>query len=144
MSPSSPCPAAAPDRASNWLDGFAVTASSLCMIHCLALPLLVALMPVLATQIDPGESFHLLMLGLALPTSLFALTQGFKRQQARLPLLAGVGGLLLMATGALLAPGAALETGLTVAGGALLAAAHLMNWRQRRRRHAPPCLAARS
>lgn len=114
------------------LDGFALCASSLCTLHCLGLPLLFALLPAFASRIDPGESFHLVMLALAVPTSLFALGQGWRRGGAPGSMLLGVGGLGLMAVGALAATGAIAEAALTVAGSALLASAHIRNWRRGR------------
>lgn len=121
----------APKR-TGWLDGFALCASSLCTLHCLGLPLLFALLPALASRIDPGESFHLVMLVLAVPTSLFALAQGWRRHRAPGLLLLGVAGLGLMAIGALAAEGAMAEAAWTVAGSALLAGAHILNWRRGR------------
>lgn len=113
-----------------WLDGFAICASSLCTIHCLGLPLLFALLPALASRLDPGESFHLVMLALAIPTSLFALIQGHRHGSQR-PLWLGLCGLALMAFGALAARGAAQEIGATVIGSMLLATAHILNWRRK-------------
>ena len=69
-------------RPRSWLDGFAICASALCTVHCLGLPLLFALLPTIAARIDPGESFHLLMLAIAVPTSLFSLLQGWRRHRA--------------------------------------------------------------
>lgn len=118
-----------------WLDGFAICASSLCMVHCLGLPILFALLPVLAARIDPGESFHLLMLALATPTSLFALAQGWRRGGPVSLFVLGIAGLGAMATGGLLVHGAVAEAVWTVAGSAILASAHWMNWRRMTRRH---------
>ncbi|CAM8644129.1 MULTISPECIES: MerC domain-containing protein [Sphingobium] len=114
------------------LDGLAVCASSLCTLHCLALPLLFALLPAVASRVDPGESFHLVMLALAAPTSLFALARGWRRHRARSLLPFGVAGLGLMAMGALAAKGAIAEAAWTVAGSTLLAGAHILNWRRGR------------
>lgn len=129
-----PCPslqASAPKNGPTaWLDGFALCASSLCTLHCLGLPLLFALLPAFASRIDPGESFHLVMLALAVPTSLFALVQGFRRHGGRGPMLLGIAGLLLMSIGALLAETALAETLWTVTGSLLLAGAHILNGRR--------------
>ena len=114
----------------HWLDGFAIGASTLCMLHCLALPILFALLPALAGRIDPGESFHVGMLMLALPTSLFALAQGWRRRGGIAPLMTGLTGLAMMAAGVVLAHGALGEALWTVAGSLLLAGAHIINWRR--------------
>lgn len=118
--------------AGDWLDGFAVSASAACMVHCLGLPILLALLPALADRVDPGESFHAIVLLLAVPTSAFALIGGWRRHGAIVPLIAGTIGLVLMATGIAFASNEILETSITVAGSLMLAAAHLANWRERR------------
>ncbi|WHO37731.1 MerC domain-containing protein [Sphingobium sp. AP49] len=125
-----PCEATGcdPARPRSWLDGFAICASALCTIHCLGLPLLFALLPAIAARIDPGESFHLLMLAIAVPTSLFALLQGWRRHRGALPVIAGLAGLSLMTVGALVARTPLAETLWTVGGSALLAGAHMRNW----------------
>lgn len=125
-------PACQSSPPAGWLDGFALCASSLCTLHCLGLPLLFALLPVFASRIDPGESFHLVMLALAIPTSLFALVQGRRRHGAQRPFWLGLSGLMLMAIGALVARDAVQEAGATVTGSLLLAAAHIVNWRNGR------------
>lgn len=112
-----------------WLDGFALCASSLCTLHCLGLPLLFAVLPALASQIDPGESFHVIMLALAVPTSLFALIQSRRRHGDVRALCLGSVGLFAMGVGTFIATGVAAEAILTVVGSALLASAHILNWR---------------
>ena len=116
-------------RRGSWLDGFALCASSLCTLHCLGLPLLFALLPALASRVDPGESFHIVMLALAVPTSLFALIKG-RQRSGKSPIFMGILGLMLMAAGAFLTRESLSEAALTVAGSALLAAAHILNWRR--------------
>jgi hypothetical protein len=132
--PAAHCPSAQVRGSSRWptawLDGLALCASSLCTLHCLGLPLLFALLPAFASRIDPGESFHLVMLALAVPTSLFALAQGWRRHGRTGPLLIGIAGLALMSVGALIAKSALAETLWTVAGSLLLAGAHIINWRR--------------
>lgn len=123
-----------PYRWTNWFDWLSLCASSLCTLHCLALPLLFALLPALAGRLDPGESFHVLMLGLAVPTSLFALAQGWRRHRVTgLPLLGAVG-LTGMAIGALATHSAVMEATWTILGSLTLAAAHIGNWRHNRDR----------
>ncbi|MCW2366297.1 hypothetical protein M2341_001744 [Sphingobium sp. B7D2B] len=119
----------------DWLDGFAVCASVACMIHCLGLPLLLAALPAFADQIDPGESFHAVVLALAVPTSALALVSGWRRHRAPVPLAIGAVGLALMAVGILFASREILETAITVSGSLLLAGAHIANWRLRRARN---------
>jgi hypothetical protein len=132
---------AAHGKSNDLVDGFAIFASTACMIHCLALPLLLAALPAIASRLNVGESFHAIVLLLAVPTSAWALIGGWRRHHARLPLLTGLAGLILMAGGIFFASREAVETGLTVAGSLCLAGAHIANWRQRsmaRRYLSPP------
>lgn len=74
------------------------------------------------------------MFGLAVPTSLFALIQGWRRRgSVGLPIM-GVSGLALMAIGALVANGIVAEATWTVLGSAVLAGSHVLNWRHMRAR----------
>jgi hypothetical protein len=120
-------------RIGTWFDGFAVSASALCLVHCLGLPLLLAALPAIANRIDPGEGFHLIVLLFAIPTSSFALIEGWRRHRGLAPLFVGGIGLALMAAGLAFENWVAVETGVTVAGSLLLAGAHVANWRGRRR-----------
>lgn len=125
-------------RIGKWFDGFAVGASALCLVHCLGLPLLIAALPAIANRIDPGEGFHLIVLLFAIPTSAFALIEGWRRHRGLAPLFVGGAGLALMALGLAFEQWAAVEMGVTVAGSLLLAAAHIVNWRRRSLRAACP------
>ena len=117
----------------DWLDRAAVGASVACLIHCLALPLLFSLLPALTQLLSIPESFHLWVLGFALPTSGYALIAGRERHGARWPLVLGLLGLMLLAIGILWFGATPRETPVTVAGSLALAAAHLGNWRLRHR-----------
>lgn len=123
------------------LDGVGICASALCMLHCLALPLVLAALPSVAARFAPGEAFHWILLGAAIPTSALALVGGWRRHRATAPLIVGAMGLILMALGVAVPWREALETGLTVAGSLCLASAHIANWRQRgsSRHCAVPC-----
>jgi len=124
-------------RTEDWLDGWSMGASLLCAVHCLLLPLLVVSAPILARLFGLGDVFHLLVLILALPVSGAALLLGHRRHRRVMPPLAGAAGLVLIAAPFLFAQAAAMETGLSVSGGAALLLAHLANWRMRRRAPGP-------
>lgn len=125
-----PEPATSPRRLEDMLDTAAAGASLLCIVHCLVLPLALAALPTLARAVPIPESFHIAMVILAFPTSLWALLAGRSLHLGRWPLVAGVAGLGLMCAGLLLEP-AHLEVQATVAGSLLLCVAHLWNWRMR-------------
>lgn len=103
-----------------------------CLIHCLVLPVFIALLPAAANWLDIPESFHFWALLTALPVSLYMLTASRRRHGRRLPILMGSGGLILMAW-ALLIPVRVTETAVSSSGALLLAGAHIINWRLRGR-----------
>lgn len=115
----------------SWLDGVAVGASALCLIHCLALPLLIAALPALGS-LAGAEWVHWSLLLFAVPTSMWALTGG---GGGRLALLIGSIGLALMAIGVAAFAGSEIERTLTLAGVILVGAAHLRRWFVVQRRH---------
>lgn len=124
---------AARTNRTDWLERAALGASALCLAHCLALPILLALIPALSSALSIPESIHLWLLAAAIPMAGAALLQGRAVHGGVAPLLFGIGGLLLMAAGALIWGESAAETPLTVAGSSILAVAHVFNWRRRHR-----------
>lgn len=111
------------------LDGAGIGLASLCIIHCLALPLTVAALPILSDVLDLPEAFHLGMVLAAVPLSGFALLHGFGRHGRILPPILGFAGLGVMIAAVALASSETGENLMTVAGSAALVLAHLMNWR---------------
>lgn len=64
------------------LDGLAISASTLCLIHCLFLPIAIAFLPSLADWADWGETIHIVMLAIAVPLSGGTLLGGWRRHRA--------------------------------------------------------------
>ena len=119
----------------DWVERAALSASALCLVHCLALPFAIAALPVLASALALPVDLHVAILVFAVPSSLTALVIGRRSSGAAAPLATGVVGLAALAAGALIFGSTALETPLTVAGSLVLAAAHVANWRLRHARH---------
>ncbi|MEB1347532.1 MerC domain-containing protein [Xanthomonas campestris pv. campestris] len=117
------------------LDTSAIALSSLCLLHCLALPLLAAALPLLGRW-EQAEWVHVVFATAAVPLSGYALWSSHRRHRLPAPVwglaVFGLAGLVLGASGLLTA---ALETPVTVAGSLLLACAHLVNLRLRRHVH---------
>ncbi|HEX7655746.1 MAG TPA: MerC domain-containing protein [Sphingomonas sp.] len=132
MTTSTPKPAGHID----WIERAAVGASILCLIHCLALPILLAALPALSTILSVPESIHVWILAFAIPAAGAALVTGYRRHMARYPMVMGVIGLTFMAIGAFVFAQQWLETPITVFGSITLASAHVINWRLRHRGHA--------
>ena len=134
-SPSSNSGAGAWRRAvpAHWFDGLAISLSAVCVVHCLALPIVIALLPALSQWLQLPEAIHAWLLACAIPISITVLGRSAHRHRAaRGTLLLGIAGLSLMG-GALLAPSEVLETAISVSGAVLLASAHILNWRRRSR-----------
>jgi len=115
-------------KPNNWLDGAAVALSALCLVHCLALPLIVAGLPFFA-QFAEGH-LHLQMLVLVLPVSVVAFGLGFRRHRNRRIVTTGSLGMLLLVIGATVAHdklGLAADRSFTIAGALVLAMSHFFN-----------------
>lgn len=121
----------ASERRANVVEGVALSASLLCLAHCLALPLLLLLLPGVIGLFAQSDAFHYAALALVVPAALAAFALGYRRHRARRPALLGLAGVACL--GAALWPGVTEggELGWTVAGSLLLIAGHGLNWRLR-------------
>jgi hypothetical protein len=108
-------------------DFWAIGLSSLCVIHCLALPFLIAAIPFLGF-LSEAEWVHQVLVCLAAPLGLWALARKLGLKPVILCGLLGLG-LTLMAGAAFYEPWQAYEVPLTVIGASLLAVMHLVNAR---------------
>ncbi len=111
-------------------DKLGVVLSSVCFIHCLALPLMTFGSPFVKSLIDQ-ELFHGLMLFLLLPLTLFTFIHGYRVHKSTRVLLAGLIGLTLLTTGLLShdheTSGSLIGTILTILGGVSLISGHIFN-----------------
>lgn len=129
-------PAARPRLA----DMTGIVLSFTCLIHCLALPLLLLLAPALSRWIALPEGIHAVILLLALSAAAIAMRDGWRRHRRLMPAVLATAGLGLLALGLSAHEGwvAAADPEpadrlLTSVGALTLAAAHLVNWRWRHR-----------
>lgn len=123
---------------SRHFDQIAIGLSALCIVHCLAVPLLVALLPLLAISIGSDAHFHALMLWLVVPTSVIGFSLGFRVHRRAWIVGLGVAGMLGLVAAALWghsAWNATFETAVSVVASLVLAAAHWLNFRDVRRLH---------
>lgn len=123
---------------SKYFDRVAITLSTICIVHCLAMPFLVALLPVTAFAFGGDGHFHSLMLWFVVPTSVLGFGFGF-RVHRRMDIVAlGVVAIAALAAAALWghsAWDASVEVLVNVAASVLLAGAHWRNFREVRRLH---------
>ena len=108
-------------------DLYAAGLSMLCVLHCVALPVLVALMPAVA-QAAESELVHQLLVIAAVPMSLRVVWQARMASGNRLFFSAVFAGLALLLLGAFAESASAYEEPITIFGGALLIAAHIRHW----------------
>jgi hypothetical protein len=118
-----------------WFDSLATGASALCLVQCLSVPLVLALLPALAMIWTIPECFHLGAFLVAIPFSAVALIMGCGRHRRRVPMRWVVAGLAFLAAGLLAASSGQAETLLTVIGSCLLAFGHVRNRRGMHHRH---------
>ena len=118
--------------ATHLIDAAGSTMSGLCLVHCLALPALVAAAPILA-PVAENETLHIVLVALATPLAVLLISDTLKvrgRQSIALQAFVGLGLLL----GALFVPALeAQEVLVTTVGGLLLAGAHVRRWIDDRR-----------
>jgi len=112
------------------LDLYAVGLSTLCVLHCVALPVLVALMPVVA-QAAESELVHRILVVVAIPVSLRVIWMTRPVAGNRLFVGTALVGLGLLLLAAFLEALSSYEQPITVAGGVLLGSAHLWHWVRR-------------
>lgn len=123
---------------SKYFDRVAIALSTICIVHCLVMPVVLALVPVATLTFGGDAHFHALMLWFVVPTSVLGLGFGYRvHQRAGLVLLGAVAIAALVAA-ALYGHGAwdaATETLVNVAASVALAAAHWRNFRAVRSVH---------
>lgn len=113
-------------------DKFAISLSALCAVHCLALPVLVVLVPSLASLPMNNEAFHLWMVIAVIPTSIFALTMGCKQHKQHNLLYVGLAGLSFLIFAVAFGEsflGETLEKVFTLIGASIIAFGHFKNYR---------------
>lgn len=119
-------------RSTFWVDRLAIGISVLCILHCLLTPLALLVLPSLGASFFEGETLHLWLVYLVIPSSLFALGIGCKQHRSIAVGTMGLTGLSLLALGVAAEPLGLhhnWEPTLTVAGATFIAFAHIYNFR---------------
>jgi len=118
----------APPARAAAIDASAITLSGLCLIHCLALPLAAAFLPV-AGVLAEAEWVHKAFVAAALPISGFAILRSLNSPGGGIFSALAIAGLGLLVAAAFVENLHDHETPLTVTGAGLLASAHIWRWR---------------
>ena len=117
-------------RTTEMLDRTAILLSGLCVVHCIAFPLLIVAAPFLG-QFTEGH-FHAQMLVIVLPLSTAALAFGFRRHKStKIIITGGIGMLLLLVGGTIMHDqfGIVADRVFTMSGALVLGISHWWNSR---------------
>jgi hypothetical protein len=117
-------------KASRKLDRMGIVVSAVCLVHCLALPVVAMALPL----VDLGRVdglFHVLLLAVIVPVAIVAFAVGYAKHGSPIPLLLGALGIVSVVLSVAcedLLPEAAGHA-LTVLGSVVLISGHVMNIR---------------
>ena len=123
-----------------FFDRIAITLSCVCVIHCIALPIIASFIPLFAATLHHGYAlhqfwFHYFILIFILPFSILAIILGYRRHRQILPAIIAAAGLSILVFTSIFA-GTLIsnhiipyegETWLTISGGIVHAIGHIMN-----------------
>ena len=112
-------------------DKAAIGVSVLCALHCLALPIAAAYLPAISALGLDNEVFHLWLIVVVLPLSIFALTLGCRLHGSMKVLSLGMLGIGLLCLAPVLGHDLLGEWGekaLTLSGATLIAISHVRNF----------------
>jgi hypothetical protein len=118
-------------------DRLGISASLLCIVHCLLTPLIVLLMPLVGHSLMHGW-FHAVIIAVVVPVAAWALWNGYRLHRLKRVLWLGGFGIILICLA--ITVGArrySYEVVLMTAAGLLLTAAHYVNLRVCRGLHHP-------
>ena len=120
-------------------DKAAIGLSFACALHCLMVPLFLAIFPSSTLSGLGDERIHLGLLALIIPISVFSLTLGCRVHRNLTVVAVGATGICILCFSALLAHdigGESLETAGTLLGSSIVALSHALNFKSCRAAHA--------
>jgi len=113
------------------MDKAAIGLSLVCIVHCLAMPIAIVMLPALGATFLEDEKFHFAILFLVIPTSLFALGLGCKKHRRKEILAIGLLGLFVLCLILIIGEETLGEFGekvSTIIGAFIVALAHIRNF----------------
>ena len=114
-----------------WADKAAISASGVCAIHCLALPIILSVFPAVSGIFIGEEAFHVWLIWTVVPLSVLSLLVGCRRHKSAMVIYCGVAGVSILIVSAFLGHeilGEISERVSTVTGAVILALAHMKNF----------------
>lgn len=112
------------------MDALGIAASSLCLVHCLAMPLVVGILPLLGLKFLEGHSAHVTLAFFVLTFALLAIVPGYlrhRRADILAMMLVGVGLVLYATFLAQFTLGESAEIPIITVGNLILVFTHLRN-----------------
>lgn len=114
-----------------WLDAAGATASWACAVHCLALPFLISLLPLIGLSFLLSETTERVFIGISIILALLSLLPAYFREHGKLRSIflaaAGIG--LIILTHLLFEEDLTLKFIFLLTGAILISAAHFLNRR---------------
>lgn len=123
---------------SKYFDRIAIALSTICIVHCLAMPFVIAVLPLAAFAVGGDGHFHTLMLWFVVPTSVLGFGLGVRVHRRADIVALGVVAIAALSTAALWGHAAwepTVEVFVNVGASIVLATAHWWNFREVRRIH---------
>lgn len=117
------------------VEGTAISVSLLCLVHCLALPVLLLILPGLLGIFAQSEMFHAALFLVIAPFAAIAFLIGYRSHGQAVPAMLGLAGLVCLAVALVPGLGEEGEYWISVTGSLLLVIGHLLNWAKRSHRH---------
>ncbi len=113
-------------------DKLSISLSMLCVVHCLAMPVLFVVLPTISALPLAGEEFHLFLAAVVIPLSTLTLFMGCRHHRTWRVVIVGVFGLLALGATALFGHDILGESGekiATVLAASIIAIAHFWNYK---------------
>ncbi|TAN08152.1 MAG: MerC domain-containing protein [Rhodanobacteraceae bacterium] len=134
-------PAAAPRHVATLVDRVGATASLLCAVHCVLLPFVLALLPLIGLEFLAGHTFERVFVTCAALLAGGSILAGYRRHRRPQALFLMVPGIALLVFGIAidLDANVLVHTVSVVTGGVLVASAHITNLVCSHRQHRLTC-----
>jgi|GEM_PF-57714 len=130
-----------PRRVAILVDRVGATASMLCAVHCALLPFVLALLPLIGLEFLAGHAFERIFVGCAAMLACASILSAYRRHRHPQALFLMVPGIALLLVGVAvnLDLHVVIHTASVVAGGVLVASAHVTNLVLAHRHHCATC-----
>ena len=111
------------------LDRMGVTASALCAVHCALVPIFITALPLLGLEFLANDWVEITMIAVSAILGTLSLSLSYRKQHRKLlPFIVLITGFILISIGHF-SGFQSLEPILIPAGGIIVAAAHVVNWK---------------